>query len=92
MSCFVNLSSSSTFVGFTIDTIQLILLNNFNLNYLSRVVLVLAPYCSFRPETGLSSLNNAFCIEDQGITKLWEMHRYCTTFSFLSLPVVSLGK
>lgn len=53
-------------------------------------VLVLASNSSFRLETGLSSLNNAFCNEDQGITKLWELHHYDTTFSSLSLHIVSL--
>lgn len=92
MSCFINLANSYIFVGFTNHRIKLILLNDINLNYLSHVALVLASYCSFRPETGLSSLNNAFCIEDGGITKLWELHHYDTTLSFLSLPIVSLEK
>lgn len=65
-------------------------MNYNNLNYLSQVVLVLASCCSFRFDTGHSSVNNTFGIENQGATKLWELHHCNTTFSFIPLPIVSL--
>lgn len=52
--------------------------------------MVLAYYSPFRPDTGHSSINNAFCIENQGSTQLWELYHYNTAFSFISLPIVSL--
>lgn len=99
---FINLASSYIFVRFTNHTISLMPLNDIHLNYLSHVYLVLAPCCSFRPETGLSSLNNAFVLKISELQSFGNCiittphsfsHHYYLLFHWrsLNIPLLSLG-